>query len=150
MSPQHSFGVRVPPEHVRPVLNHTGQAALAYKIGVFGRCCVNSYIATHNTITVTRASVTMVVIKVSRTAIINPPGASPVLTVDQLWQGMVIKARKPQEFVQLMESCEVLTDDYIGLRGVVTLKNGWGPPGGKAEEEIKYYAPMRVSQLLFR
>ena len=88
------------------------------------------------------------VIKVSRTAIINPPGVSPVLTVDQLWQGMVIKARKPQEFVKLMESCKVLKEDETGLTRVVTFKNGWGPPGGKAEEEIKYYAPMRVSQQL--
>lgn len=49
----------------------------------------------------------MAVVKVSRTAAINPPGVSRVLTVDQLWQGMVIKAREPQEFVALMEGCGV-------------------------------------------
>ncbi|KAK6437837.1 hypothetical protein LTR95_005963 [Oleoguttula sp. CCFEE 5521] len=86
----------------------------------------------------------MVLIKVSRTALINPEGAEPKLTVDQMWQGMVIKARKPQEFVKLMEGCEVTRENEHGLTRIVTFKNGWGPPGGKAEEEIAFHAPMRV------
>lgn len=88
---------------------------------------------------------TMVVVKVSRTAAINPPGVSPVLTVDQLWQGMVIKAREPQEFVALMEGCEVLEERENGLTRLVIFKEGWGPPSGKAEEEVSFHKPMRVS-----
>lgn len=28
----------------------------------------------------------------------NPPGATPVLTIDQLWQGLEKKERSPQVF----------------------------------------------------
>lgn len=88
----------------------------------------------------------MVVIKISRTAVINPAGVTPVLTVEQIWEGLVEKCRKPQSFVPLMEDCQILREDENGLTRLLTFKNGWGPPGGKAEEDIRYYSPMRVSR----
>lgn len=37
----------------------------------------------------------------SATRPINPPGVEPVLSEDQVWQGLQIKARAPQEFVKM-------------------------------------------------
>ncbi len=55
---------------------------------------------------------------------INPPGVSPVLTADQVWRGLVMKAENALPFVEAMEACRVVErfDDgfvrEIVLRGV--------------------------------
>ncbi|RDB19592.1 hypothetical protein Hypma_013252 [Hypsizygus marmoreus] len=43
--------------------------------------------------------------------LVNPPGASPVLTEGQVWKGLGIKARNPQTFVPVITSCEIVHDD---------------------------------------
>ncbi|KAG6873096.1 hypothetical protein C0995_002939 [Termitomyces sp. Mi166 len=42
---------------------------------------------------------------------VNPPGITPVLTEEQVWKGLGIKARNPQTFVPMITSCQVLSDD---------------------------------------
>jgi hypothetical protein len=42
--------------------------------------------------------------------LINPAGATPVLTVEQVWAGLSIKAKKPQSFVAAISSCEVVSE----------------------------------------
>ena len=42
---------------------------------------------------------------------VNPPGATPVLTEEQVWKGLGIKARNPMTFVPMITSSEVLSDD---------------------------------------
>lgn len=48
---------------------------------------------------------------IAATRPVNPPGASPVLTIDQLWKGLVIKAREPHRFLEIFESCEVVKEE---------------------------------------
>jgi hypothetical protein len=43
---------------------------------------------------------------------VNPPGATPRLTQDQVWRGLVIKAENAVLFVPRMQSCTVLS--YVG------------------------------------
>lgn len=38
---------------------------------------------------------------------INPPGAEPVLTEQQVWKALQIKARKPQQFVPMYVNISV-------------------------------------------
>lgn len=42
---------------------------------------------------------------------INPPGASPVLTEEQVWKALEFKARNPQAFVPMISSCKVVKDE---------------------------------------
>jgi len=70
---------------------------------------------------------------------INPPSALPVLTHSQVWQGLVKKCRKPQDFIPAMSDCEILEESDKGLKRVVTFKPGMGPPSGKATEIITYH-----------
>ncbi len=51
---------------------------------------------------------------------VNPPGVTPMLTLDKLWQGLETKAEDPVPFVPGMESCQVIErmDDGF-LREVV-------------------------------
>lgn len=48
---------------------------------------------------------------IAATRPVNPPGASPILTVDQLWKGLVIKAREPHRFLELFESSEIIKEE---------------------------------------
>jgi hypothetical protein len=47
---------------------------------------------------------------VAATRPVNPPGASPVLTEAQVWEGLGIKARQPKSFVAAITHIEVLKD----------------------------------------
>lgn len=42
---------------------------------------------------------------------INPPGVTPVLTEEQVWKGLGIKAREPMTFVPIIKSCQIVKDD---------------------------------------
>lgn len=53
----------------------------------------------------------MLTITLSHTVTVNPPGAHPVLTLDQLWHTLVVKVRQPQLFVKLILSANVLEED---------------------------------------
>ncbi len=87
----------------------------------------------------------MVIVKLARTEPINPPSAEPPLTIDQVFKGLVRKCYKPQEFVPLMEGCDILNEQKNGLTRMLTFKQGWGPPSEKAEEFITWLEPLRVS-----
>jgi hypothetical protein len=55
----------------------------------------------------------MVNIYTAYTAPINPEGATP-LSVDQVWKGLQRKVRFAQEFVPMIEECEVLEEKDEG------------------------------------
>ena len=66
---------------------------------------------------------------------VNPPGAAPALTQEQMWLGLVMKAENALPFVKAMEDCRVLeryTDGFlreIKLRGVrMTERITFAPP----------------------
>ncbi|KAF2847992.1 DUF1857-domain-containing protein [Plenodomus tracheiphilus IPT5] len=100
----------------------------------------------------------MVHIHLSHTSPINPPSASPILTQPQVWAGLQRKIRFAQEFVPVIETCEVLSetteddDDDVGKGGqgggtVVTrevkFKEGAGPKD-RAREVVRGFWPSWV------
>lgn len=86
----------------------------------------------------------MVNINLSRTAPINPTGATPVLTRAQVWAGLQRKIRFAHEFVPVIESCEVLKDDSGVVERVVKFKKGAGPKD-EAREVVKGWEDSWVS-----
>jgi hypothetical protein len=86
----------------------------------------------------------MVKIHVAYTSEINPQGATPILTSAQVWQGLQRKIRFAQEFVPIIESCDVLEDkDGVVVRDV-RFKEGAGPKR-QAKEVVRSYWPSWVS-----
>ena len=85
----------------------------------------------------------MVLITASTTSPVNPPGATPVLTHDDLWTALVAKARHPEEFVAVIEKSRIIHEDAQGLTRGVTFKGDMGN-GGEVEEVIKYVGKMKV------
>lgn len=69
---------------------------------------------------------------------VNPPGAAPRLSQDQVWRGLVMKAENAVLFVPRMQSCEVLTRSANGLlREVVNDHH-------RFREQITFTPPVEV------
>lgn len=91
----------------------------------------------------------MVTLYLSHTSPINPTSASPVLSVDQIWKGLQRKVRFAQEFVPVIESCEVLEEKADGtVVRDVKFKEGMGPKA-KATETVREFYPSWVSGARF-
>jgi len=85
----------------------------------------------------------MVNIHVAYTQPINPPSATPVLTRSQIWKGLQRKVRSATEFVPVIVSCKVVSEEGSVVTREVGFKEGFGPP--KVREVCKEYAPTKVS-----
>ncbi|KAF7547044.1 hypothetical protein G7Z17_g8004 [Cylindrodendrum hubeiense] len=92
----------------------------------------------------------MVVLNLAYTAPINPSGAAPALTQDQVWAGLKLKAVRPQEFVPAIATCEIVSEEtlesgYKVVRNVTFVPNSNIKGDGAPVKEICYhYAPNRV------
>lgn len=89
----------------------------------------------------------MVRVLQSQTFPINPPGAEPVLSIEQFWEVIKIKCRSPQLFIPAMASCSVLEENEKGLSREVIFKEGMGPPSGKVIEDLTFFKPWKVLSL---
>lgn len=56
---------------------------------------------------------------------VNPPGATPRLSEAQVWKGLEIKARKPQDFIVAAESCTILSDSGNKVLGITYPQSGY-------------------------
>ncbi|KAH7009872.1 hypothetical protein EDB80DRAFT_892003 [Ilyonectria destructans] len=90
----------------------------------------------------------MAVINIAFTSPINPPGASPILTQEQVWTGLERKVRRAYEFVSVITACEVISeegpeDGYKVVRQA-TFAPGIRKGGDTAVETCLHYPPNRV------
>jgi len=85
----------------------------------------------------------MVSLTTAYTAPINPQGVTPVLTRATVFAGLRRKVRKAQEFVPVIISCEVLSEDGNTVIREVEFKDGTGPPG-KVKEVCAEFDPTKV------
>lgn len=88
----------------------------------------------------------MVVVNCAYTEKINPQGSSPVLTRDQIWKGLQRKIRKAQDFVPVIESCEVLEEKENEVVREAHFKAAGGKPAHSVKEVCKSFYPTKVSQ----
>ncbi|KAH5053924.1 hypothetical protein HBH96_145940 [Parastagonospora nodorum] len=78
----------------------------------------------------------MVTLHLAYTAPINPLSTTPVLTHAQVWAGLQRKIRFAQEFVPVIASCSVLSDEDGVVTRDVVFKPGVGPKE-KAREVVR-------------
>lgn len=91
----------------------------------------------------------MVQIYCAYTAPLNPPGASPTLSREQVWKGLQRKIRRAQDFVPVIASTDVL-EERDGGREIVRVAHfrAGGPHGAKEKdvrEVCKSFWPVKVS-----
>ncbi|EDR09413.1 uncharacterized protein LACBIDRAFT_293900 [Laccaria bicolor S238N-H82] len=65
---------------------------------------------------------------------VNPPGAEPRLSEEQVWKGLELKARQPENFVAVISSCDVLSD--TGTKVTREVYFGNNPP---MKEEVELH-----------
>ncbi len=66
----------------------------------------------------------MVAIDVAYTAPINPAGVEPTISGAQAWAGLARKARLPQEFVPVVDVCDIHWDTEDAVACTVKFKDG--------------------------
>ena len=86
----------------------------------------------------------MVNIHCAYTEAINPAGASPPLTRDQIWKGLQRKIRKAQDFVPVITATDVLEEKENEVTRVAHSKGMHGNPPHEVKEVCKYYYPTKV------
>ncbi|KTE39312.1 MULTISPECIES: SRPBCC family protein [unclassified Sphingopyxis] len=69
---------------------------------------------------------------------INPPGAVPVLTREQVWRGLEMKAENAMPFVDGMTQCDVDSREGNVLTRTITFR------GTQHREKITLFAPVKV------
>ncbi|QDS71221.1 hypothetical protein FKW77_010411 [Venturia effusa] len=92
----------------------------------------------------------MTIIYAAVTAVVNPPGAEPFITQDQLWQALELKRIQPQRFLAVIDTCEVLENSNDTILREVKFKDGGGkfaaPLVGKTvQERVSHHAPVSSS-----
>lgn len=86
----------------------------------------------------------MVILYLSQTFPINPPGAEPFLTTSQLWEVLVLKCRKPELFIAPISGSKVLEETEVFIKRTIIFKEGIGLPGGSATEDIILRKPWKA------
>ncbi|KAF2872439.1 hypothetical protein BDV95DRAFT_569734 [Massariosphaeria phaeospora] len=85
----------------------------------------------------------MVHLNLAHTEPINPAGTSITLTGAQIWTGLQRKIRFAQEFVPVIESCEVESDEGGVVIRRISIRPGVGPKS-EARETVRCYWPSWV------
>lgn len=86
----------------------------------------------------------MVVINCAYTEKINPPGASPVLSKTQIWNGLQRKIRRAQDFVPIIEGCDVLEESENTVIREAHFQAAMGNPAKTVREVCKSYPQSKV------
>ena len=86
----------------------------------------------------------MVTINCAYTEQINPTGATPVLTRDQIWKGLQRKIRKAQDFVPIITGCDVLEEKENEVIREAHFMERPGVPASSVREVCKSYYPTKV------
>ncbi|MCJ1462245.1 hypothetical protein MMC07_000845 [Pseudocyphellaria aurata] len=86
----------------------------------------------------------MVLLYQSQTFPINPPGAEPVLSLEQVWEVLVIKCRQPELFLKPFASSKVLEETETTIKREGVFREGQGPPSGRMVEDIVLHKPWKA------
>ncbi len=74
----------------------------------------------------------------SHSIAVNPPGAEPQLTSEQVWRGLEMKAENAMPFVDGMTQCDVDSHDGNVITRTITFR------GTQHRERITLFAPVKV------
>lgn len=89
----------------------------------------------------------MVTINCAYTEPINPTGATPTLTRQQVWKGLQRKVRRAQDFVPVITGTDVVEDKGDEVVRVAHFKAMHGQPEREVREVCRSFWPTKVSIL---
>ena len=85
-----------------------------------------------------------VTIHCAYTEAINPSGATPVLSRDQVWRGRQRKVRQAQDFVPVITKTDIVEDKGLEVTRIAHFKGVDGKAGHTVREVCKSYYPTKV------
>jgi len=79
------------------------------------------------------------------TSPVNRPGQEPLSTAD-VWAGIVMTVRRPQDFVDYISHVEILEDTGLTLRRILHFVPGalHKAPGGKLDQSVTFFPDYNV------
>lgn len=85
-------------------------------------------------------------VNVAFTSPVNRPG-EPILTAEDVWNGVVATVRQPEDFVDYISKTEISEDTGLTMRRVLHfVENGsHNAPGGKLEQTIAIIPGLKAS-----
>ncbi|KAI1431839.1 hypothetical protein GGR50DRAFT_37224 [Xylaria sp. CBS 124048] len=92
----------------------------------------------------------MVTINIAYTSPINKGNATPALTRAQVWEGLKLKVRQPQDFIPAISACEVIAEEALSTGELQITRQLKFVPGrahkdrGVIQEICVHHAPCRV------
>ncbi|GAB7358026.1 hypothetical protein MBLNU230_g0191t1 [Neophaeotheca triangularis] len=86
----------------------------------------------------------MVTINCAYTEPINPTGATPTLTRQQVWKGLQRKVRRAQDFVPVITGTDVVEDKGDEVVRVAHFKAMHGQPEREVREVCRSFWPTKV------
>lgn len=81
------------------------------------------------------------------TSPINPPFVRPALSQMQVWEGLLRKCRRPQDFLDILDDCHIINEDDGGMKRIMYFKPGMGPPSNQTTEVLTFHDQKSVSNL---
>jgi hypothetical protein len=86
----------------------------------------------------------MVKIYCAFSAPINTVGREVPITRAECWNALRIKARRPQDFIDMIEDCQIVSEDDSGMSRILTPKSRPGMPNMTMEEKIEFHDEQKV------
>ncbi|KAI8632629.1 hypothetical protein F5Y19DRAFT_471799 [Xylariaceae sp. FL1651] len=85
-------------------------------------------------------------VNIAFTSAVNKPGEEVVLTADDVWEGIVMTVRQPQDFVDYISKVDILEDTGLHMRRVLHFvpAASHSAPGGKLDQNVTFVPNYKV------
>ncbi|KAI1120163.1 hypothetical protein F5Y10DRAFT_290221 [Nemania abortiva] len=85
-------------------------------------------------------------VNIAFTSAVNKPGQDILLTADDVWKGIVMSVRQPQDFVDYISKVDILEDTGSTMRRVLHFVEGAShtAPGGELHQDVTFVPNYKV------
>lgn len=86
-------------------------------------------------------------VNIAFTSAVNKPGQDVILTAEDVWKGILMTVRQPQDFVDYISKVDILEDTGSTLRRVLHFVPGAShkAPGGKLDQNVTFIPNYKVT-----
>lgn len=84
------------------------------------------------------------VVNLTFTSPVNKPGQQPVLSANDVWKGLEYITRRPEDIVDYLAGCEILSDNGLNLKRRLLFKEGTDMPDKPIEQDVTLCPKMKV------
>ncbi|KAI0107208.1 hypothetical protein GGR51DRAFT_159600 [Nemania sp. FL0031] len=85
-------------------------------------------------------------VNIAFTSAVNKPGQDVILTAEDVWKGIVMTVRRPQDFVDYISKVDILEDTGLTMRRILHFVPGAShkAPGDKLDQNVTFIPNYKV------